>query len=150
MSNPAGVGQPAGNQDDNGITAPAYTLANFPTLTSSPASVGSASNQSISDLFDDEAEEAARQRRRTQAARGKRPSARGRQSLTGTATTTTQRLPAQRPRRPVNPPTPHHAARLLPTEVEAEVASLLSRQEAPSPPLLRESFQCASGRRGGQ
>ena len=107
MSNPVRVGRPAGNQDDdNNIIVQAYNLAYFSPLTSSPAGVRSASNQPISDLFDDEAEEAARQRRRTQAARGKRPAARGRQSLTGTATTTTQRLPTQRPRRSVNPLTP--------------------------------------------
>ena len=109
MSSPARVGQTAGNQDDdNDIIAQAYTLANFSPFTSSPAGVGSSSNQPISDLFDAEKEEAARQRRRIQAARGKRPSAREprRQSLTGTATTTTRRLPANRPRRPVLAPTP--------------------------------------------
>ena len=103
MSSPVGVGQPAGNPDRNpDIIGQAYTLAGFPPLTpTSPAEVGSASNQPISDLFDAEEEEAARRRRQ-----GRIQAARGRQSVTGTATTTTSRLPARRPRRPVLAPTP--------------------------------------------
>ena len=74
MSSPAGVGQPAGNQDqETNIIAQAYTLADLSPLTPSPAGVESASNQPISDLFDaQEEQEAARcQQRRIQAARGK-------------------------------------------------------------------------------
>ena len=117
MSNPAGVGQPAGNPNliDQAMALSGITVSALPPLTpTSPAGVGSASNQPISDLYDaqaEEEEEAAReaarrrQQRRIQAARGKRPAARGRPSVSGTTTTTT-RLPARRPRRPVQPPTP--------------------------------------------
>ena len=119
MSNPAGVGQPAGNPNliDQAMALSGITAASLPPLTpTSPAGVGSASNQPISDLFDaqtdtEEEEEAAReaarrlQQRRIRAARGKRPAVRGRPSVSGTTTTTT-RLPARRPRRPVLAPTP--------------------------------------------
>ena len=113
MSSPAGVGQPTGNPNliDQAMALSGITVSALPPLTpTSPAGVGSASNQPISDLFDaqEEAEEEAarrRQQRRIQAARGKRPAARGRPSVSGTTTTTT-RLPARRPRRPVLAPTP--------------------------------------------
>ena len=114
MSSPAGVGQPTGNPNliDQAMALSGITVSALPPLTpTSPAGVGSASNQPISDLFDAqeeaEEEEAARRRqqRRIQAARGKRPAARGRPSVSGTTTTTT-RLPARRPRRPVLAPTP--------------------------------------------
>ena len=123
MSNPAGVGQPAGNPNliDQAMALSGITVASLPPLTpTSPAGVGSASNQPISDLFDaqtetetEDEEEAAReaarrlQQRRIRAARGKRPAVRGRPSVSGTTTTTTTtRLPARRPRRPVLAPTP--------------------------------------------
>ena len=121
MSNPAGVGQPAGNPNliDQAMALSGITVSALPPLTpTSPAGVGSASNQPISDLFDaqtetetEEEEEAAQkaarrlQQRRIQAARGKRPAVRGRPSVSGTTTTTT-RLPARRPRRPVLAPNP--------------------------------------------
>ena len=108
MSSPAGVGQPAGNPDGNpDLISQAMALADLPPLTpTSPAGVGSAaSNQPISDLFDAQEEARRRQQRRIQAARGKRPAARGQRSMSGTATTST-RLPARRPRRPVLAPTP--------------------------------------------
>ena len=119
MNTPAGVGQPTGNPNliDQAMALSGISLPTLPPRTpTSPAGVGSASNQPISDLFDaqaeeEEEEEAAReaarrqQQRRIQAARGKRPAARGRPSVSGT-TTTTMRLPARRPRRPVQPPSP--------------------------------------------
>ena len=134
--NPAGINQGEGNRvtDREDLISQAFQMAEAQSV--QPAGVGSSttSSSSVSQEEEDEEEEEARQRLRRQMARGKRPAprtstpqpstSRGRgrgrgrgsrpaRTLSGT-TTTSLRLPARRPRRPLVPPAGLDSGRVNP------------------------------------
>ena len=134
--NPAGINQGEGNRvnDQEDLISQAFQMAEAQSV--QPAGVGSSTTSSSS--VSQEEEDEARQRLRRQMARGKRPAprtstpqpstssgrgrgrARGRgrggrpsRTLSGT-TTTSLRLPARRPRRPLVPPAGLDSGRVNP------------------------------------
>ena len=136
--NPAGINQGEGNRvnDQEDLISQAFQMAESQSI--QPAGVGSSttSSSSVSQEEEDEEEEEARQQIRRQMARGKRPAPRtstpqpststgrgrargrgrgGRPTRTVSGTTTTSlRLPAGRPRRPLVPPAGLDSGRVNP------------------------------------